>query len=213
LAPCLLAGHIGHRIVRGDIMRHKLFMAALAAMLAVAPAFAQNVQLTDKQSAQLTCISDWLYKGVYAQLLANVYVAGETAGEDFDASAGAMDMAMIECQDKNAWTDAQTNLAAEIGMYDIIYEEVGQLFSKKDGVTSDHFNKLADVLNAMPVTDRNGIYDGVWRDDAALVKRVHDSLKAAGVPANDTTLHYGFLLLEANLIITYGEMQWAKDYP
>lgn len=191
------------------------FMPVAAALIAIAvqSAHAQDVHLSAKQAEQLACISDWMVEAEMDVLLADVYARGDTEGEDYEKTAEEMDVAMLECKKQHGWTDAQTNLAAEVGMFQIVLDANTYRLANSTGVTDAAFGQLGAVLTALPEGDQQILMDGAWRDDEAVLKRLTDRLIAAGIPKNSTILAYAILLMEAKLIVTYGQLDWVKMTP
>lgn len=194
-------------------MHLRLIAGAIVAVMAAGPAMAQDVKLSPKQAEQLACISNWLVKDKKDVMIADVYARGDRAGKDFETVSGAMDTAMVTCQQQHKWTDDQTNLAAQVGMFQLIYDANYIRLTKSPGVTDKSFEQIGAVLSAMPREDQDLLNTGAWRDDKAFLKRASDRLIAAGLPENSTTLAFAMLMMEAKLVVTFGQMDWVKLTP
>lgn len=194
-------------------MHLKLIAGAIAALAATQPALAQEIQMSKKQAEELACISDRLVKAKMDVLISDVYSRGDIEGEDFKEVSDAMDMAMIECQDQHDWTDAQTNIAAEVGMFQLVMDVNSYKLGNSAGVTDATFHQLGAVLSAMPESDQSILMGGAWREDEAVLRRLSERLVAAGLPNNPMVLGYAMLVMEAKLIVTYGTMDWVKIRP
>lgn len=176
-------------------------------------AVAQTIAMTPEQDKQLACITDRLVAEKADATIAQVYASGDKAGAKVDTAFIAMDNAMIACQDQHAWSDEQTNLAAEIGMLQVVLDNYSWMLSESPGVTDESFAQLSAVLSATPSDDQGILMDGAWRDDEALIKRVSDRLVAAGLPRDPDILAYAFLVMEAKLVVTHGTMDWIALKP
>ncbi len=188
----------------------RLTLAALAAGAMCAPALAQSPQMTPAKAKQLACISDRLVAEKVDVSIAQVYARGDEKGQEYDANVKAMDEAMVACQQQYKWTDHQTNLAAQVGMFQIVMDNFSHALSKSKGVTPAAFDQLGTVLTALPRADQDVILDGAWRDNDPLIKRVSAQLIAAGLPSDSTVLAFAFLIMEAKLVVTYSTMDWAE---
>jgi hypothetical protein len=185
----------------------------LIALAAVQSAVAQDIPMSPRQAGQLACISDRLIKADADMLIANVYTRGDTEGDDYDKTVEAMDVAMVGCQVQHGWSDEETNLAASVGMFQIILDANVARFSNSPGVTEAAFQQLGEVLTGLPESDKNILMDGVWRDDPAVLQRLSDRLIAAGIPKDPLILAHAILIMEAKLVVTYGTMDWVKLTP
>lgn len=193
---------------------HLRLIAYVFALIGVAPpALAQEIQMSPKQAKELACISDWLVKAKMDVLISDVYARGEMEGEDFEDVSDAMDTAMIECQDQHDWTDEQTNIAAEVGMFQMILDVNSYKLGNSAGITDASFDQLGVVLSATPESDQAILMGGDWRNDEAVLRRLSERLQAAGLPKNPNVLGYAILVMEAKLIVTFGTMDWVKVRP
>ncbi len=194
-------------------MHHKLTACALAACLVVQPALAQDIAMTSDQAKQLACIGKRIVDAKLSTLMATVYASGKTEGADFDKVSLAMDEAMLACKIQHKWTDVQTNIAAEVSMFQIVLDAYAVRLAAAPGFTDAWFEKLGAVLTATPEADRVILLDGVWRNDQAALKRFTDRLVAAGLPKDSVILSDAMLVMEAKLIVTYSTMDWVELKP
>jgi hypothetical protein len=194
-------------------MHLRLIACALVVISAAQAALAQEIQMSARQAEELACISNRLVEARMDVLITDVYVRGEMEGEDFEDVSDAMDEAMIHCQDQHGWTDAQTNIAAEVGMFQMIMDVNSYKLGNSAGITDAAFHQLGAVLSATPESDQAILMGGGWRDDEAVLKRLSERLLAAGLPKNPTILGYAILVMEAKLMVTFGAMDWVKIRP
>lgn len=169
--------------------------------------------MTPAQEKQLACITDRLAADKADATIAQVYASGEQTGEKFDKAFASMDAAMIACSQQYDWSDEQTNLAAEIGMFQAVLDNYGWMLAESPGVTDASFEQVGAVLSATPAADQGILMNGGWREDDALTKRVSDSLIAAGLPRDPSILAYAFLMMEAKLVVTHGTIDWVELEP
>ena len=194
-------------------MQHKLTACALAAFLVTQPVLAQDVPMTSQQATQLACIGKRIVDAKLSTLMATVYASGKTEGADFDKVSLAMDEAMLACKNQHKWTDVQTNIAAEVSMFQIVLDAYAVRLAAAPGFTDAWFEKLGSVLTATPEADQVILLDGVWRNDQAVLKRFTDRLVAAGLPKDSVILSDAMLVMEAKLIVTYSTMDWVDLQP
>lgn len=190
-------------------MLARLIAISLVAGAACGPALAQ-ANLTPAKAKQLACISDRLIAEKVDASIARVYARGDEQGQEYDANIKAMDEAMVACQQQHKWTNDQTNLAAQVAMFQIILDNFSLTLSNTKGVTDTAFDQIGTVLTAMPREDRDIILNGAWRDNDPLIKRVSNGLVAAGLPKDSNVLAYAFLIMEAKLVVTYSTMDWDE---
>ena len=186
-----------------------LIIAAVGIFAAGGGVFAQT-PLSPVQAKQLACISDRLIEEKVDASIARVYASGDEQGQEYEANIKAMDAAMLACQRQYSWSNDQTNLAAQIAMFQIVLDNFSLALSGSKGVTDSAFDQIGTVLSAMPADDRNILTDGGWRENDALLKRVSDRLIAAGLPSDSTVLAFALLIMEAKLVVTYSTMDWAE---
>jgi len=189
----------------------KLIAAWISVIASSGIAMAQ-AQLSPAQTKQLACISDRLIAEKVDASIARTYASGDQSGQEYEANLIAMDTAMIACQQQYKWSDNRTNLAAQVAMFQIVLDNFSLALRGSKGITDASFDQIGTVLTAMPAADRDTLMDGGWREDAAAMKRISDSLIAAGLSSDPTILAYAFLVMEAKLIVTYSTMDWA-DLP
>lgn len=194
-------------------MHHKLTACALAAFLVAQPALAQDIQMTSQQATQLACIGKRIVGADLHTLMATVYASGKTEGADFDKVALAMDEAMLACKTQHKWNDVQTNIAAEVSMFQIVLDAYAIRLAASPGFTDSWFEKLGAVLTETSDADQQILLDGVWRNDQAVLKRFTDRLVAAGLPKDSIILSDAMLVMEAKLIVTYSTMDWVALKP
>lgn len=174
-----------------------------------APALAQTPP-TATQAKEIACISDRLIAEKLDASIARSYARGDQEGQEYDAGVKAMDVAMIACQQQYRWSDDQTNLAAQIALFQIVLDNFSLALSGSKGVTDGAFDTIGTVLTAMPPEDRDIFLQGNWRADDPLIKRTSDRLIAAGLPSDSTVLAFIFLIIEAKLVVTFGTMDWLE---
>lgn len=194
-------------------MHHKLIAGALAACLVAQPALAQDIAMTPDQARQLACISDRITGAKLNTLMATVYARGDQEGADFQKVSDAMDAAMLACKTQHRWSDVQTSIAAEVGMFQIVLDAYSARLAAGRGITDASWEQLGAVLSATPDADQQILLDGVWRKDQAVLKRFTDRLIAAGFPKDSIVLSDAMLVMEAKLIVTYSTMDWLDLKP
>lgn len=194
-------------------MHHKLTACALAALVLALPAVAQDVSMTSQQATQLACIGKRIVDAKLHTLMATVYASGQTTGADFDKVSLAMDAAMLACKTQHKWSDIQTNIAAEVSMFQIVLDAYAIRLSAAPGFTNAWFEKLGAVLTETSDADQQILLDGVWRNDQAVQKRFTDRLVAVGFPKDSIVLSDAMLVMEAKLIVTYSTMDWVELKP
>lgn len=176
-------------------------------------AVAQTIAMTPEQERQLACITDRLVADNADAAVAQAYASGEQEEATFETAVAAMDSAMLACQEQYDWSDAQTNLAAEIAMFQTVLDNYSWMLGDSPGVTDKSFDQLGAVLSATPASDQGILMDGAWREDDGLIKRLSDRLVAAGLPRDPDILAYAFLVMEAKLVVTHGTKEWVGLKP
>lgn len=194
-------------------MLDKRIVAALAVSAICGSAFGQSVTLTSNQETQLVCINDLLVAGKADASIARVYARGDNEGQEYEANINAMDKAMVACQLQHKWSDEQTNLAAEIALFQIVLDNFSRTLGDTPGITETAFEQIGAALTATPQADQRLLMAGGWRDNAGLMKRMSDRLIVAGLPGDPKVFAYALLIMESKLVVTYGTMDWAKLNP
>jgi len=121
------------------------------------------------------------------------------AGLDEEKAQALVKTAGEACIKEFGMSQAQASLASDVGIFgsaaDYLMDEL-----MDDGITDATLDKIYEVVDEMSDDDLDLVFDGGWRDDAAMKGRLKSALIAKGFPDKTTTLDDASLLIEVSVL-------------
>ncbi len=132
------------------------------------------------------------------------------AGLDEEKAREAVKKAGEACQSEYSMSADQLALAADIGIFgstaDYLMDEL-----MADGVSDDAIDGLYAVIDEMSDDDLDLVFDGGWRDDAAMKARLKTAVIAKGIPDKAEMLEDSYMLIVVSALGMDAAMSYLMD--
>jgi hypothetical protein len=128
-----------------------------------------------------------------------VVAEGLLAGLDQDKAQAAVKAAGDACIKEYGMSQNEAAIASDVGIFgaaaDYLIEGLAD-----EGVSDDVIDGLYAVIDEMSDEDLDLIFDGSWRDDAAMKARLRAAVVAKGIPDEDRLVQDASLLIEVSTL-------------
>ncbi len=159
---------------------------------------------------EMYCVYESLTLETDYEVVAEAFLYGDTAAADIAAAKKLVDDTAATCAAGHDITAGQMSAMSEIGILgsatDYLADEL--LF---EGVSETAIDGIFDVFDELSEDDQDGIYDGAWRDDAAIEGRVKSALLAKGVPDTEHSIETAFQILDLSTMAMDSVMMFMLD--
>jgi hypothetical protein len=128
-----------------------------------------------------------------------VVAEGLLAGLEQDKAQAAVKAAGDACIKEYGMSQSEAAIAADVGIFgaaaDYLIEGL-----MDEGVSDDVIDGVYAVIDEMSDDDLDLIFDGSWRDDAAMKARLRKAVVAKGIPDEDRLVQDASFLIEVSAL-------------
>lgn len=159
---------------------------------------------------EMYCVYESLTLETDYELVAEAFLYDDTAAADIAAAKKLVDDTVATCAAGHDLTAGQMSAMSEIGILgaaaDYLADEL--MF---EGVSETVIDGVFDVFDELSEDDQDSIYDGTWRDDAAVQGRIKSALLIKGVPDTEYSIETAYQILELSTMAMDSVMIFMLD--
>lgn len=175
--------------MRGLLMAGAMAAAGLGGVASAQP----PTQLAQGGMGEEYCVYLKLTDTLDYQVVAEAFLMGF----EEDEAKALIKTAADSCLKEMSMSVNQAALASEVGIYgsaaDYLADELADL-----GVSETAITNLYDVVDDMSDEDLDLLFEGGWRDDAAMKARMKSAAIAKGVPDKEDVLMSAYEMIEVS---------------